>query len=299
MNREERFADAERVIRIGFWVNAALMIMKLACGHFGDSEAVFADGVESACDFIAIATVLIALRIGKRPLDGTHPYGHGRAESIAAIIVSLVIFLTGAGILLRSAATVMRGAYPAPELIAVLAAVVTIGVKESLYRFSVRIGTRLESPALLAIAKDHRKDAITSIATLVGVCGAFFGIGIMDPLAAGLTSLFIFHLGYQSFRSAAHDLMDGRPSESLISGIRLLAEAVEGVEHVHEIRARRSGQYVIVDLKLDMDPEMTVKRSHEISTKVKKCIFKNYANVGDVMIHINPHDEQHKDLTRL
>jgi divalent metal cation (Fe/Co/Zn/Cd) transporter len=93
--------------------------------------------------------------------------------------------------------------------------------------------------------------------------------------------------------------MDGRPSESLISGIRLLAEAVEGVEHVHEIRARRSGQYVIVDLKLDMDPEMTVKKSHEISTLVKKSIFKNFPNVGDVMIHINPHNEKHKDLTRL
>lgn len=299
MNREERFADAEKVIRTGFWLNAVLMIMKLACGHFGHSEAVFADGVESACDFIAISTVLIALRIGKRPLDGTHPYGHGRAESIAAIVVSLVIFLTGAGILIRSFLTIVSGNYPAPELIAVLAAASTIGVKEFLYRYSVGIGSRLESPALLAIAKDHRKDAVTSIATLVGVCGAFFGIGLMDPLAAGVTSLFIFHIGYQTFRSAAHDLMDGRPSESLISGIRLLAEAVEGVEHVHQIRARRSGQYVIVDLKLDMDPEMTVKRSHEISTEVKKIIFRNFTNVGDVMIHINPHNEKHKDLTRL
>ena len=299
MNREERFADAERVIRIGFWLNAVLMIMKLACGHFGDSEAVFADGVESACDFIAIATVLIALRIGKKPLDGTHPYGHGRAESIAAIVVSLVIFLTGAGILVRSCLTLVGGDYPAPELIAVLAAAVTIGVKESLYRFSVRIGSRLESPALMAIAKDHRKDAITSIATLVGVTGAFFGIGILDPVAAALTSLFIFHIGYGTFRSAAHDLMDGRPSESLVSGIRLLAEEEEGVDHVHEIRARRSGQYVIVDLKLDMDPEMTVKKSHEISTKVKKSIFRAFPNVGDVMIHINPHNEKHKDLTRL
>jgi cation diffusion facilitator family transporter len=299
MNREARFADAEKVIRIGFWLNAVLMIMKLACGHYGDSEAVFADGVESACDFIAIASILIALRIGKRPLDGTHPYGHGRAESIAAIVVSFVILLTGAGILVRSCLTLVRGTFPAPELIAVLAAAVTIGVKEYLYRFSVRIGSRLESPALMAIAKDHRKDAITSIATLVGVTGAFFGIGILDPLAAGLTSLFIFHIGYGTFRSAAHDLMDGRPSESLISGIRLLAEVVEGVDHVHEIRARRSGQYVIVDLKLDMDPEMTVKKSHEISTEVKKSIFSKFPNVGDVMIHINPHNEQHKDLTRL
>jgi cation diffusion facilitator family transporter len=299
MNREERFAGAERVIRVGFWFNAVLMVMKLASGHFGDSEAVFADGVESACDFIAIVAILVALRIGKQPLDGTHPYGHGRAESLSAVIVSLVIFLTGAGILTRSVMTMLRGTYPAPELIAVLAAAVTIGVKEYLYRFSVRTGRRLESPALMAIAKDHRKDALTSIATLVGVTGAFFGFGILDPLAAGLTALFIFRIGYETFRSAAHDLMDGTPAAELVSGIRSIAESVEGVEHVHEIKARRSGQYVIVDLKLDMDPQMTVKKSHDISTEVKKGIFRKFANVGDVMIHINPHDEQHKDLTRL
>ncbi|HOP39753.1 MAG TPA: cation diffusion facilitator family transporter [Geobacteraceae bacterium] len=299
MRREERFADAERVLKIGFWFNTILMVIKLAGGYFGDSEAVFADGVESACDFIAIAATLVALRIGRRPLDGTHPYGHGRAESIAALVVSLVIFLTGAGILARSVITVVRGSYPAPEMIAVIAAAITIMVKEYLYRFSVRVGKQLVSPALMAIAKDHRKDALSSVATLIGVTGAFFGIGIMDPLAALLTALFIFHIGYQTFGSAAHDLMDGIPAESLVSGIRSLAESIEGVEQVHDIRARRSGQYVIVDLKLEMDPEMTVKKSHDISLEVKKSIFRKFRNVGDVMIHINPHEEKHKDLTRL
>ena len=299
MERRERFAGAERVIRVGFWVNALLMALKLACGHYGDSEAVFADGVESACDFIAITSTLIALRIGRRPLDGSHPYGHGRAESISAIVVAFIIFLSGAGILIRFVTTLIEGVYPDPQLIAVLAAAVTIGVKEYLYRFSVKVGSRLESPALLAIAKDHRKDALTSVATLAGVTGAFFGFGIMDPIAAGLTSLFIFRIGYETFRSAAHDLMDGRPPEELISAIRGIAEHVEGVEHVHEIKARRSGQYVIVDLKLDMDPDMTVKRSHDIATQVKKRIFSRYINIGDVMIHINPHDEKHRDLTRL
>lgn len=299
MKRTERFADAERVIKVGFWLNSILMIIKLAGGYFGDSEAVFADGIESACDFVAIAATLVALRVGRRPLDGTHPYGHGRAESIAAIVVSLVIVLTGAGILVRSILTVLRGTYPAPEMIAVLAAAVTIVVKEYLYRYSVRVGAHLESPAIMAVAKDHRKDAVSSIATLAGVTGAFFGIGIMDPLAALLTALFIFHIGYQTFRSAAHDLMDGRPADSLLAGIRSVAENVDGVEHVHEIRARRSGQYVIVDLKLDMNPELTVKQSHDISLDVKKSIFRKFRNVGDVMIHINPHEETHKDLTRL
>jgi len=271
LQRQDRFTSAERVIRAGFWINAALMLVKLSCGYFGGSEAVFADGVESASDFIAISSTMIALRIGRRPLDGTHPYGHGRAESISAIVVSLIILL----------------------------AVLTIVVKECLYRFSQRVGARLESPAVLAIAKDHRKDALTSVATLVGVVGAYFGIGIMDPLAAALTSIFIFVIAYQTFQGAAHDLMDGRPPEKLIGEIRALAEQYEGVEHVHDIRARRSGQFLIVDLKLDMDPDMTVRKSHHISTQVKKGIFRMFPNVGEVMIHINPHDEKHTDLTRL
>ncbi len=149
------------------------------------------------------------------------------------------------------------------------------------------------------MAQDHRKDAITSISTLAGVTGAYFGIGVLDPVAAAITSLFIFHIGYGTFMSAAHDLMDGKPVGGCVDDIRKLAESVEGVDHVHEIRCRRSGQYLIVDLKLDMDPEMTVRRSHAIATDVKKLIFSRFPNVGDVMIHVNPHEEEHEDLIRL
>jgi len=298
-HRRERFDCADRVIRIGFWMNSLLMALKLSAGSYGNSEAVFADGLESACDFIAIMASWIAIRMGRQPLDGKHPYGHGRAESISAVFVSLVIVFTGSGILLQAIRSILEGNPDPPRLVAVLAAFVTIGVKEWLYRFSIAVGSRLESPALTALAKDHRKDALTSVATLIGVSGAFFGFRILDPIAAGLTAFFIFHIGYQTFRAAAHDLMDGKPPEPLISSIIKLAESIEGVEHVHEIKGRRSGQFIIVDLKLDMDPEMTVKMSHDIATKVKRSIFKRFSNVGDVMIHINPHDEKHKDLTRL
>ena len=195
--------------------------------------------------------------------------------------------------------TIAAASYQAPALIAVFAAAATIVIKESLYRYSVRVGGELGSPALLAIAKDHRKDAITSVATLIGVGCAYFGFRIMDPIAAGLTSLFIFHIGYQTFRSSAHELMDGLPRQELVSAIAQLAAAVEGVDGVHEIRARHSGQFLIVDLKLDMAPEMTVRCSHEIATEVKKRIFDHFSSVGDVMIHINPSDEPHDDLIRL
>lgn len=299
MERSERFLRADRIIRVGFWVNALLMAMKLLAGHYGRSEAVFADGMESACDFVALLSTMLALHIGRKPFDDRHPYGHGRAESLSAILVSLIIFATGGWILVKASLTISRGASVIPEWIAVLAAFVTIIIKEWLYRYSMKSGSLLESPALLAVARDHRKDAVSSVATLIGVGGAFCGIPIMDPLAAGITAFFIFHIARETFRTAAHDLMDGQPEENLLQNITAMAEAVEGVEHVHEIRGRRSGQYLIIDLKLDMDPEMTVKESHAIATNVKKVIFDHYPNVGDVMIHINPHDEEHEDLIRL
>jgi cation diffusion facilitator family transporter len=297
--RGERFNKADRVIKIGFWVNALLMTMKLAAGHYGHSEAVFADGVESACDFIAIGMTLVALKVGRKPFDEDHPYGHGKVESLAANLVSIVIGATGAWILYGAVSTVISGEYDKPALLAVLAAAATIVIKESLYRYSIRVGGELGSPALLAIAKDHRKDAVTSIATMIGVGCAYLGVRVMDPIAAGLTSFFIFHIGYQTFRSSAHELMDGLPGQEVIDAIAALAGAVPGVDQVHEIRARHSGQFIIVDLKLDMAPEMTVKRSHEIATEVKRVIFEQFPNVGDVMIHINPSDEPHEDLIRL
>ncbi len=299
MDRHERFGSASRVIQVGFWVNAGLMTMKLLAGHFGRSEAVFADGMESAADFIAILSSMIALRIGSKPFDEAHPYGHGKAESISAIIVSLVIFATGGWILFRSAHTLIDRNFAVPGAVAVAAAFLTIITKEALYRYSITVGNRLGSPAILAAAKDHRKDAITSVSTLVGVTGAFFGLTALDPIAAGLTSLFIFHIGYETFMGAAHELMDGRPAGACVEDIARLAAGVGGVEHVHEIRCRRSGQFLIVDMKLDMDPEMTVRRSHAIATEVKRLIFERFHNVGDVMIHINPHEEEHEDMIRL
>lgn len=299
MQRNERFDSADRIIKIGFWVNAVLMVFKMAAGYWGHSDAVFADGIESACDFVAIFSTMVALKLGRKPFDERHPYGHGRAESLSALLVSLVIFATGGWILFESVHTIIDRDFKNPGITAVAAAFLTIIIKEWLYHFTQKTGTELASPSLLAIAKDHRKDAITSISTLVGVAGAFFGFGIMDPLAAGLTSFFILHIGWETFRDASYDLMDGCAPPDFVAEVTRLAESVERVEHVHDIRARRSGQYMIIDLKLEMDPAMTVKESHDIASKVKRLIFDGFPNVGDVMIHINPHEEAHEDLIRL
>jgi len=301
MDRDERFGMADRIISIGFWVNAVLMSMKLLAGHFGNSEAVFADGMESACDFVAIISTMIALKIGRKPLDEKHPFGHGKAESISAILVSLVIFTAGGGILFRAVQTIWTGTYLKPHLIAILAALSTIIIKEVLFHYTRRVAKRLESPAVDAIAKDHRKDALTSIATLIGVGGAYWGASLMDPLAAGLTAFFIFYIGWETFHNAAHDLMDGQAPEEIICEITSLVDNIPAVERVHDVRCRRSGQYLIMNLKLEMDPNMTVKESHETTVVIKKRLFEKFTNLGDVTIHVNPYEPErkHKDLIRL
>ncbi len=298
-NRYRRFSIAERAIRISLWANVVLMVVKLLSGHFGHSEAVLADGLESATDLMAAAAGMAALKIGKKPLDRDHPYGHGKVESIAAFFVSLVILATGGVILYRAITTIIEKTYCKPELLAVLAAGIAIAGKETLFRYTRRIAQKTESPTLEAIAMDHRKDAITSIATLVGAGGAYCGFFLLDPIAAGLTSFVIFYIGGKTLTTASNDLMDGQPPKEIIADIRETAAGVPGVEKVHEIRIRRSGQNLIVDLKLDMDPLMTVQKSHGIGNQVRQRIFERFPSVGDIMIHVHPSAEDHKETNRL
>src|SRR5450631_2794422 len=148
MQRNERFDSADRIIKIGFWINAVLMVFKLAAGYWGHSDAVFADGIESVCDFVAIFSTIVALKLGRKPFDEKHPYGHGRAENLSALLVSLIIFSTGGWILFESAHALIDRNFQTPSLLAVAAAFFTILIKEWLYRFTQKTGKDLESPSL-------------------------------------------------------------------------------------------------------------------------------------------------------
>ncbi|HOJ52313.1 MAG TPA: cation diffusion facilitator family transporter [Syntrophales bacterium] len=299
MDRETRFHLAERIITISFWVNALLMVVKFLAGYFGNSSAVLADGVESAGDFIVIASASLAMHVGKKPIDHSHPYGHGKAEGIAAFFASLIITASGIGLVAYVITMIVSDTISVPHLVAVMTAALTIIVKEYLFYATQQVAKSTQSPALSALARDHQKDALTSIATLVGAGGAYLGWPSLDPLAAVFTSIFIFRLAWVTLRQSTHDLMDGQPPGYFLEEVCALCTHVPGVHKVHEIRARRSGQYIIIDLKLEMDPKMTVKESHDISHAVKRLIFERFDNVGDVMIHINPAEEPHEDLIRL
>ena len=300
LQRSTRFDAADRVVRLGIAANLVLVAIKMSAGHFGRSEAVFADGVESACDLAVAVGTLVAMRISRAPSDSRHPYGHGRVENIAALMIGAVILATGVWIMFTSVHSIFYHARGRPAWIAVAAAAFTIVAKELLARYTLRVGHRIGSPSILALAQDHRKDALTSIATLIGAGCALLGATILDPIVAGLTALLILKTGWETFVSASHELMDSALPDEQIREVTKLAESVAGVEHVHEIKGRRSGQFMIIDLKLEMDSEMTVRHSHEVATRVKRLIFDAYPAVGDVMIHVNPHDDpDHEDLVRL
>lgn len=295
--------DSERVNRI-IWVgiafNIVLAIAKLLSGVFGHSEAVFADGVESVCDLGVGLMALAGARMGNRRMDKCHPYGHGKVESLFAGVTGLIILLTGIAILLQAVHTGSSQVIARPTGIAVLMALITVVTKELLARVTFRVAQRTHSPLVQAQAVDHRKDALTSVATLIGVAGASYGFAMLDPIAAGLSALFILKAGWGCLGEAWDDLMDRSIAQEQLDVISRTAGSIEGVEHVHEIKGRRSGRFVIIDLKLEMDPEMTVRRAHSIADQVKQSIFDACPTVGDVMIHINPHDDGcHHDLTRL
>jgi cation diffusion facilitator family transporter len=300
LQRRDRFDVADRAIYVGIAANVLFVSAKLSAGHFGRSEAVFADGVESACDLVVAVGTLLAMRISRAPSDLRHPYGHGRVENIAALMIGATIIATGLWILFTSVHSVFAHVHGRPSWIAVATAGVTILGKELLARYTFRIGDRIGSPSVTALAQDHRKDALTSVATLVGAGCAMLGATILDPIVAGLAALLILRTGWGTFVSASQELMDAALPEAQIRAVTTLAESVAGVEHVHEIKGRRAGQFMIIDLKLEMDPDMTVRHSHEVATRVKRLIFDAYPAVGDVMIHVNPHDDpNHEDLVRL
>ena len=286
---EDRFAKGVQTSWVGIIVNVILTAFKFVAGVLGHSQAMLADAVESSSDVVATIAALISFRIARKPVDWDHPYGHGRAESIATAFIAIVIALAGVLILWRTIYSIVVGRLIVPGSIALIGALVTIGVKETLYQYVVRIGRKYKSSLLMASAADHRKDAITSIATLVGIAGARAGYPVLDPLAAGLVSLMIFKLSYDIATTATRELMDRVPEEETMKLITDISQKCPGVEHAY-VRARRLGPSIYVEVKIDIDADLTVLEGHEIAKRVKEEIIAQVEGAVDVMVHVNPHD---------
>ena len=287
---KKRLERSLRVTFLGMLVNAALAAGKIAAGIIGHSHALVADGVESAADFISSLIVWRGVTVAAAPADEQHPYGHGKAEPLAAAVVATVLIAAAVMIVIGAIRDIVTPHnVPAPFTLAVL--IIVILIKEFLFRFVLKEGTALDSSAVSADAWHHRSDAITSLFALVGISVALWGgkgYESADDYAAILAAGVIAFNGWLLFRPAMDELMDIAPSTEFVEKIRAIAEATSEVVRVEKCRVRKSGFEYLVDMHIEVHPEMTVDRAHAVAHAVKDDIQRQVPTVRDVLVHIEP-----------
>jgi cation diffusion facilitator family transporter len=286
----DRLQRSLRATFLGLVVNTVFASVKLAAGVLGHSHALVADAVESLADVFSSIIVWRALVVAAEPPDEDHPYGHGKAEPIASAIVSAMLLLAAASIVIQAIHEIAEPHQaPAPFTLVVL--LIVIVVKEGLFRFVLREATSVESSAVQTDAWHHRSDAITSLAAAIGIGVALVGgkgYEAADDWAAIAAACVIAWNGWRLLLPAVNELMDRSPNRQVIDQIRQLAETIPGVGGVEKCFVRKMGYQYFVDMHVEVDPQMTVLRSHEIAHDVKDRIRAEIPAVGDVLIHIEP-----------
>ncbi|HTL72518.1 MAG TPA: cation diffusion facilitator family transporter [bacterium] len=285
-----RLKRSLRATFMGLATNLVLACSKLAAGIFGHSHALVADAVESFADIFSSLIVWRALVVAETPPDENHPYGHGKAEPIAAAIVSVMLMIAAGWIAVRSVAEIAEPHQsPAPFTLVVLIAV--IAIKETLFRLVLRAADAVDSSAVRSDAWHHRSDAITSLAAGIGITVSLIGgkgYESADDWAALAAAGVIAFNGWILLRPALNELMDTAPDRELIEQIRTIAQTIPGVAAVEKTHVRKMGYQFFVDMHVEVDPQMTVEHSHQIGHAVKDKVREIIPTVRDVLIHIEP-----------
>ena len=284
-----------RVTFIGFAVNLLLAGIKLAAGILGRSGAMVADAVHSFSDMATDVVVIAFAKISAKPKDEGHDYGHGKYETLATIIISLALAAVGTGILVNSIGAIRvvvdGGLLPRPGTVALLAAAVSIVVKEILYRYTVREGRRVSSPSMIANAWHHRSDALSSLGTLAGIgCAYFLGDKwrIADPIAALVVAVFIFKIAFDLIRTGLDELLERSLPEDVEEEILRVVAANPEVREPHNLRTRRIGASIAVEVHVRVDGEMSVCRSHELTEDIERRLRARFGEGTMIAIHVEP-----------
>ena len=285
------YQSVVRAALLGLVVNLALGAVKMAAGIVSGSVALVSDAINSIGDAVSTVVVLAALYFAQRPPDAEHPYGHTRAEAIAASNIAVLIILSAVWIGWESLSRLGKQQEMPPGWTLWLAAA-NVLIKEGLYRYKSAVGKRTGSAAILANAWDHRSDAFCSLAVLIGLAVVRWGgpgAGWADEAAALVVAIMIVASGVQLFRSSASDLMDAQADEQFVAAITAAAAAVPGVLAVEKLWVRKSGLEYFADIHIEVDPQMTVAAGHDIGHHVKDQLMDRFQNVRDVLVHLEPH----------
>lgn len=284
-----------RVTWAGVAVNIVLVAVKLVAGLAGHSEALIADAVHSLSDFVTDAVVLIGLRAGRRAPDASHPYGHGRFETLASSIVALSLIGVAAFIAVDAIGRLVYGQFEqAPSWYTIGAAGLSIGAKEALYQVTMRAGRRARSAALIANAWHHRSDALSSIAVFVGVLGAQLhpSLRTMDGYAAIVVAILIVKVGLSILWDSLKEMTDTAPPKPIVEAIRECAGTVAGVRDVHGLKVRTVGGSYQIELDIVVDGWITVSAGHEIAVLTETAVRDAVAGVSNIIVHVDPEDDE-------
>ena len=288
-NSNLRFERGKRISIISLVANTILALVKISIGFLASSTALIADGFHSVSDMASTIIVMFSLHLSETPADKNHPYGHEKAEALGTNILAVILILTAVFLGRDAFNIILSGEIAEPGTLALAAAFLSIVVKELLYRFTIKIGREINSRGLIADAHHHRSDALSSVAALIGIAGAKLGFRILDPIAGLIVAFLILKVGYDILKDTSYELMDGRPEKEKIEEIINLAEEIEGVKDIHDIKLRSYGPRYIADLKIAVDGRLSVKEGHNIAVKVKNKIIENEDDVKDVLVHVDPY----------
>lgn len=293
--REEQISSMEQtamhVSRISIFVNLLLSVGKLAAGLLASSGAMVSDAIHSASDVFSTIIVMVGIRISGKAADREHPYGHERMECVAAILLAVVLALTGAKIGISGVEKIVSGNYEelaVPGVLALAAAVVSIVVKEWMYWYTRFYAKKIKSSALMADAWHHRSDSLSSIGAFVGILGARLGFPVMDPLASVVICLFIFKAAYDIFKDAIDKMVDRACDPAVEKELRAFVASQPGVLGIDLLRTRTFGSRIYVDVDIRADGMMTLKEAHGIAERVHDGIEKHFEQVKHIMVHVNP-----------
>jgi cation diffusion facilitator family transporter len=274
----------------GAWISIGaylvLSSLKLTTGWLFASEALTADGFNNLTDIVASAAVLIGLRISRKPPDQDHPYGHLRAETIAALLASFIMGTVGLQVLIAAVGKLYRGEFTSPDLNAGWVALVAAAVMYGIYTYNVRLARRINNQALLAAAQDNRSDALVSVGAALGIFGSRLGLPWLDGVAAIAVGFIILKTAWEIFTSATHALTDGFDVKQLMS-LRTTVEKTEGVKAIKDIRARIHGSTVLVDVIIVVNPAISLVESHEICDTIEQRMKRKH-DIINVHVHVEP-----------
>lgn len=282
---------AMRVSVVSIVWNVVLSLFKLIAGIVGHSGAMISDAVHSASDVFSTFVVILGVNIASRQSDEDHQYGHDRLECVAAIILAVVLFATGIGIGIGGVNKILGrdfGNTEIPGMIALAAAVVSIGVKEAMFWYTRAAAKKINSGALMADAWHHRSDALSSVGAFVGILGARMGFPVLDPLASVVICIFIAKAAYDIFKDAIDKMVDKSCDEETERAMREAILKQAGVQRVDMLHTRLFGARIYVDIEISADGEMTLREGHEIAQEVHDRIEEEFPLVKHCMVHVNP-----------